>query len=329
MLPRPRGYSGFDTLFPENPEESPWRLVEEGDLQQMAEADHIRLLADDVTAPPSSDFTLFPSLKLALFDFILSWAVRMSRGESDFHHSMLVHVKHTTQQMGPLRDLISNAVNSAWRGAFTRTRLDRLSNTQRQLLIDLKDHYTNSFATGIFEPPNFEEVHSLVRKLMIDGISVLEINHTSADELDYRVYQQGRAEIAIGGNRLSRGLTLEGLTVSYFVRRSERQSADTLLQMGRWFGYRPGYEDLVRLYSTTELIEDFEKVMLIEESLRNDAERLEAIGATPDDFALRVLRTQRVMPTSDVKMRNVALTNLTFDATILPKQGMFSLTTMK
>ena len=80
----------------------------------------------------------------------------------------------------------------------------------------------------------------------VDAIEVKDINGGSADILNYYDRSEGLSVIAIGGDKLSRGLTLEGLSVSYFLRASKMY--DTLLQMGRWFGYRPGYRDLVRLY---------------------------------------------------------------------------------
>ena len=65
-------------------------------------------------------------------------------------------------------------------------------------------------------------------------------------------YTQGPGVfIVVGGNILSRGLTLEGLVTSFFIRTSS--AYDTLLQMGRWFGYRRGYGDLPRIWMTDEL----------------------------------------------------------------------------
>src|SRR6266699_2863167 len=82
--------------------------------------------------------------------------------------------------------------------------------------------------------------------------AALGASGSSSDLLDYRENEtSGINVIAVGGDKLSRGLTLEGLTVSYFLRASKMY--DTLMQMGRWFGYRPGYADLCRLYTTAEL----------------------------------------------------------------------------
>ena len=95
-----------------------------------------------------------------------------------------------------------------------------------------------------------------IRQRLVEAsqkIQIKVINGSAKDALDYWDHSEGLSAIAIGGDKLSRGLTLEGLSVSYFLRASRMY--DTLLQMGRWFGYRPGYVDLCRLYTTDELRE--------------------------------------------------------------------------
>ncbi len=93
--------------------------------------------------------------------------------------------------------------------------------------------------------------------------------------------------IAIGGDKLSRGLTLEGLSVSYYLRASRMY--DTLMQMGRWFGYRPGYVDLCRLFTSRELNEWFCHIALASDELRNEFDYMaDVAGSTPEQYALRV-----------------------------------------
>src|SRR5262249_48571145 len=96
----------------------------------------------------------------------------------------------------------------------------------------------------------------------------------------------GLSVIAIGGDKLSRGLTLEGLSVSYFLRTSNM--FDTLMQMGRWFGYRPRYADLCRVYTTADLYSAFREIALAIDDLRADLERMALAKRTPEDFGLRV-----------------------------------------
>ena len=92
--------------------------------------------------------------------------------------------------------------------------------------------------------------------------------------------------IAVGGDVLSRGLTIEGLTVSYFYRIVG--AADTLLQMARWFGYRPGYEDLVRVWISPDVADQFRFVSDVSEELRAQIREMRELGKTPEDFGLMV-----------------------------------------
>ena len=118
-------------------------------------------------------------------------------------------------------------------------------------------------------------------------IQVKEINGGSADALNYYDYKNGLSVIAVGGNKLSRGLTLEGLSVSYYLR--ESRMYDTLMQMGRWFGYRPGYVDLCRLFISHRLNEWFCHIALSSEELRNEFDVMaDKAGSNPEQYALRV-----------------------------------------
>lgn len=118
-------------------------------------------------------------------------------------------------------------------------------------------------------------------------IQVKEINGGSGEVLDYINHRNGLSVIAIGGDKLSRGLTLEGLSVSYYLRASRMY--DTLMQMGRWFGYRPGYVDLCRLFTSRELNEWFCHITLASEELRNEFNYMTNIaGSTPAQYAIKV-----------------------------------------
>ena len=115
--------------------------------------------------------------------------------------------------------------------------------------------------------------------------------------------------IAVGGNTLSRGLTLEGLSVSFFVRTAS--AYDTLLQMGRWFGYRSGYADLTRIWMTDEMREWFHHLATVEQEIRYDIERYETQHVTPDQFGVRI----RTHPEArDHRRRQDAATRVRADA---------------
>ena len=128
-----------------------------------------------------------------------------------------------------------------------------------------------------------------VQELLWDAVSpvsVVEVNSNSPGSLVYADHPSGFNVIAVGGFSLSRGLTLEGLTVSYFLRNSVMY--DTLMQMGRWFGYRQGYEDVCRVWMLEEAEGWYEHISNSIEELRDDLRRMEQVNATPRDFGLRV-----------------------------------------
>ena len=142
---------------------------------------------------------------------------------------------------------------------------------------------------GVSSPRSACEWVDIQRKLKRSAlpVEVRAINQrTGAASLDYRPYRQGLRVVAVGGNSLSRGLTLEGLSTSYFYRNS--QMYDTLLQMGRWFGYRDGYDDLCRVWMTDEAIAWYAHISEATEELRTEIKRMQRLNLTPRDFGLKV-----------------------------------------
>ncbi len=156
---------------------------------------------------------------------------------------------------------------------------------------------------------------------LLEQIDVRMINGTAKDALDYSDSATGLKVIAIGGDKLARGLTLEGLCVSYFLRASKMY--DTLMQMGRWFGYRPGYLDLCRLYTTADLVEWFEHIADAAEELRAEFDFMMESGLTPRDYGLKVISHPVLMVTSPLKMRTARTLYLSFSGDIVETVSFF------
>ena len=132
---------------------------------------------------------------------------------------------------------------------------------------------------------------------------------------------RGISVIAIGGDKLSRGLTLDGLSVSYYLRASRMY--DTLMQMGRWFGYREGYNDLCRIYTTEELAEWYRHIALANQELRNELEYMVAINSTPENYGLKVRsHPGRLAITSAGKSRNAEKLSISYSGKF-PKTIVF------
>ena len=247
-----------------------------------------------------------PSVRKAIHAFILSCAARISRGQGSNHCSMLIHVTRFTA----VQDRVWRQVDAYVSGI--RQRLERNIDAD-VILRELRVMWETDFLPKTAKvaailpdevPMSVAEWEAVSTNLIsvCGDISVRKINGTAKDVLDYADNEgTGLKVIAIGGDKLARGLTLEGLTTSYFLRASKMY--DTLMQMGRWFGYRPGYLDLCRLYTTSELIDWFGHIAEASEELRRDFDLMAQSGATPMEYGLRVQSHPSLMVTSQVKMR--------------------------
>ena len=257
-----------------------------------------------------------PSLREAVLAFVLSIAARVARGQSAEHNSMLVHVTRFTRVQGQVAEQIKTLL------AETKRRL-RLGDgdSPKQLQHELRELWEADFAPTSRQldqavpdqrlpVQDWLEIHPHIGAAA-QSIQVRKINGMAGDVLDYIEYSStGLNVIAVGGDKLSRGLTLEGLSVSYFLRASRMY--DTLMQMGRWFGYRPGYLDLCRLYTTPEMKDWFAHISEASEELREDFDRMAASRQTPRDFGHRVRSHPLMMVTSQVKMRSGKRIDITF-----------------
>ena len=152
---------------------------------------------------------------------------------------------------------------------------------------------------------SWDEICTKYLNRAVAPIAVRAVNQkTGATSLDYFNHKDdGLRVIAIGGNSLSRGLTLEGLGVSYFYRRS--QMYDTLLQMGRWFGYRPNYDDLFRIWMSEEAIDWYVYITRAANELKDEIAKMKLANQTPMEFGLKVRQDPNsLIATARNKMRS-------------------------
>ena len=236
-----------------------------------------------------------PSVNEAINAFVLACATRHLRGQAQEHSSMLIHVTRFTLVQRHVHRQVSERLRQV------RQRLDRRIG-HGAIMADMRSLWERDFAPTSDsiravdrslvprELPKWQDISDILADVVND-IQVRMINGTAKDALDYAEHQEvGLKVIAIGGDKLARGLTLEGLCVSYFLRASKMY--DTLMQMGRWFGYRPGYLDVCRLYTSRELIKWFGHITEAAEELRAEFDIMEAVGATPKQY--RFSRSPRI-----------------------------------
>ncbi|PRH49686.1 Z1 domain-containing protein [Burkholderia multivorans] len=259
-----------------------------------------------------------PSLREAICAFVLACAVRELRGQGTAHSSMLVHVTRFVAVQDHVRlqveDAVRNMRQKICRGIDADTLLAQLKE-----LWELDFTPTSAKVSELSpseerppELPTWDQVEAALPDVLED-IEVRSINGTAKDALDYATPGSTLKVIAIGGDKLARGLTLEGLCVSYFVRTTKMY--DTLMQMGRWFGYRPGYLDLCRLYTSPDLVRWFGHIADASEELREEFDFMASANLTPEDYGLKVISHEVLTVTSPLKMRNAHTLSLTYSGT--------------
>jgi hypothetical protein len=296
------------------------------DLESVAGLDIVRTIQDQDEWMPTGHkkehvpLYLPASLKEAIRVFILTCTVRFWRGQTTSHNSMLIHVTRFTA----VQELVNQLVKDELTALQRRLRYGE-GNELNQVLSEFEYLWNTDFVPTSqtivgteLQPgipfPQWENISPLLYQV-VARIQVKKINGTAKDILDYWGSPNGLNVIAIGGDKLSRGLTLEGLSVSYYLRASKMY--DTLMQMGRWFGYRPGYLDLCRLYTTDELVEWYQHITVASEELRKEFDYMANMSATPEEFGLKVrTHPSGLIITGASKMRNGTVMQLSFAGTI-------------
>ncbi len=311
-LPRGNGYFGAEQLFGRAPLDETEDPVDGLNVVRLVpEAEGAQL------KPPNRDarFTfvpdIVPTLREAMLYFWMAAAARRVRGQRGKHASMLIH---TTQYAAVHR----NAKGVA--DAFQNAVLKQLQKGDAALIAELEALWLREQAALPSEDLGLKPV--AFGDLMGHLAAVVKLTETKVENgtsptLDRVDYQpdadgNGRIYIVIGGNVLSRGLTLEGLTVSFFIRSAS--AYDTLLQMGRWFGYRPGYSDLARVWMTQELRDYFYDLASVEREIRQDISRYKNGDVTPMEFAVRVRQHPALAITAKLKMQHAVPAKMAFNA---------------
>ena len=229
-----------------------------------------------------------PSLERAIDSFLLACATRSARGQDRAHNSMLVHVSRFVDVHDVVHRQVQRYldVTRAFISGNDRGTLERLRRLWEIDFVPTGEAVRRTVFGRRTDPLDWPAVLKRLSDSS-DRIRVVLTNGRSKTGLDYEAYKDsGLSVIAIGGDKLSRGLTLEGLTVSYFLRISKQY--DSLLQMGRWFGYRRGFADVCRLYTTPDMEDWLRHVATANKELRSQIAHMQLMLATPREYGLRV-----------------------------------------
>lgn len=258
------------------------------------------------------------SLKEAMLAFILVCAARRVRGDIDVDNSMLIHVTRLVAVQDKVAALVDEHLVDIVRQlefpGTGGTALGELQALWEKEFVAKSDELRAALADHDLPPVDWEDV----RVQLFDAanrIRVRRVNGSAKDALDYTDHPGGLSVIAVGGDKLSRGLTLEGLSVSYFIRTTKMY--DTLMQMGRWFGYRPRYADLCRLYTSPVLVRWYRHIATATAELREEFDLAFSTGQTPLQFGHRVrTHPDGLLITAANKMRAGTRVRAGFSGTI-------------
>lgn len=285
-LPKPTGYFGAEELFG----------LDNENVEASIEHDVIRIVDPEEEAvfkPPRGhpfEPQVPPGLQEAVRWFVLATAARRLRSGVAKHSSMLVHtssrVAHHLEMLPALQEHIAT-LRRSWVDGITEA-------WEQQWSFEQSAEPSRQFG---HLPISFSDLRDGIGPVLAD-LKVVADNSQSSERLLYA--DDPATVIAVGGNTLSRGLTLYGLVSSYFLRGGG--AYDSVLQMGRWFGYRPGYEDLPRVWTTQDLAEDFRFLSVVEREIRSEIDRYRGGVATPRELAVRILLHPRMSVTAANKM---------------------------
>jgi hypothetical protein len=232
------------------------------------------------------DINFIPdTLKNAVRAFILVCAMRSLRGDGLSHNSMLVNVSHLKIHQNKLEFLIDEYFEDLKEAFTAYSGLGLIKSRKNSLLKSLEDTFYSLYDTEETYSDVFEHLKHPFNKIKVWAIN--QSNGKNEKVLDYSSHRdKGLNVIVIGGHKLSRGLTLEGLSISYFTRNSK--AYDTLMQMCRWFGYRPKYGDLCRVFMSFESANWYSFIANTIDELYNELSIMGDRGLRPKDFGLKV-----------------------------------------
>lgn len=274
QLPRPAGYTGTEELFGVTAQgRQVLRPVPDADALALRGGPPRRRTAEVALQSAAPDLPV--SLTDAVLAFCVAGAIRLLRSGTPTlpSHTMLVHVSARKQDQSRVAGQIQARLD-LWKAA----------DDQGQDVRPVLAKAWQDMRHGVDLPADDDTIVGTALGVLRRA-EVLVLNSDTGEELEYEE-KPGRHLIAVGGNRLSRGLTLEGLTISYFLRTAAM--ADTLLQMARWYGFRRGYDDLIRIWTTDGVARWFGELALVEQAMRDSIQALERARRRPDEMAIRL-----------------------------------------
>jgi hypothetical protein len=300
-LSSPSAYIGADRIFGDDADKS--------DMLERINVDEFLKVFPDKHKKTLHVEELPEDMYEAVYYFLLTNAVRWYRGDGNEHSSMMIHVSRFINVQNQIAEILNAWLDQVKSDVHNYAKL-ALSTSEKITNIHNLHEVWDKYDLGSVSGLKWSEVLKKYLYKAIAPIDVRAVNgKASASKLDYDQHKEdGLKIIAVGGNTLSRGLTLEGLVVTYFYRTTNMY--DTLMQMGRWFGYRPNYDDLVKIWLSQDEIDWYGQITIATDDLREQIAKMKEAHQTPSNFGLRVMNDPGyLIVTARNKMRTATTIN--------------------
>lgn len=301
-LPKPEGYIGSDDIFGSSLIKTDEELNEEFkptlglDIIRELSSDEIQLICANRSEKKWND------LKFALKYYILAATVRRLKTRNMTHTSMLINVDVAIQVQRNISTRVADLLKSVNPAQYPDN--PGMNTIYKTAWCDLQ-----KTASKHVEVENLEFSYimkEIPKTIELIRVKVENADAAAAERLNFsEIHKEGDAKhyIVIGGNMVSRGVTLEGLLVSYFGRNSKNYA--TLTQMGRWLGFRSKYIDLCRIWMSNENKYAYRQLALVEQEIREDISLLEKKNVTPMEFPPRIRIIEGYQIARPALMQNV------------------------
>lgn len=301
-LPTPSTYIGADKIFYEDKEYyKNLRFItdiEEPDYTSDEYREKVKENIQELNEGPfyylhkkEWDGILPDSLEESIYSFYLANVIRDLRGQISKPRSMLINMSRFVKVQRVIEEHVKKIQENFINTVLYNFDEDNHKNQHLELYTRLNniwnEHYFNivdiTFDDVIAKKNLLKAIYDVGS--CVPKIEIKVVNGSSSSKLDYKTNPSLRV-IAIGGLALSRGLTLEGLMTSYFYRNTA--TFDVLMQMGRWFGYRPGYDDVFRIWTSKASATWYREIATASNELKADIKKMFEQHLTPKDFGIRV-----------------------------------------
>jgi hypothetical protein len=284
-LPEPQGYFGTKRIFHDD--------LDKLFVKKLTNPKNERIYI-------SNKGEITDDLVESIMSFFIGISIRQLRGSIDSPMSMMINIDHRVSQMKIIGSTIEDYVLGTLPKYINKVDIERI---YENYIVDSKLLNERLVADNKF----FEKdliINATIKNIKEKIVKIRILNSSNEDKLDY-AKEPDMKVIAIGGNKLSRGLTLEGLMITYYLRESKQ--FDTLLQMGRWFGYRKNYEDLVRIFTSEKLWKQFKDLAIVELEFRENIREMISEDKRPNEFAIGVKQILGLLPTAQNRLGSAVL----------------------